>query len=1149
MPTIPHLIKSVLISLLITNQNKSMKKNNCIDGKAIPFRRWKTFLIMKLLCVFILGFMIQTYAVVSYAQTKGLNLQFQNNSLKEVLQILEDQTDFSFIYKDELIDSETRITGNFKETSITEVLQHVLQKEGLTYTIKGKAIVILPNDQEVNVVQQNLTVSGKATDSSGTPLPGVTVIMKGTTTGTVTDVQGNYRLTSVPGNAILVFSFVGMKTRETEVAGKAVVNTVLVEESIGIDEVVAVGYGVQKKVNLTGSVASVSGEELVKRPVTNVASMLQGRMPGVQIVQDSGEPGNEGISIRLRGFGTFSSAGSDPLVLIDGVQGNLNDLNPNNIESISVLKDAASAAIYGARAANGVILVTTKTGQEGKLTVEYSGNYGIHTPTKLFDLITNSAEYMELFNEARVNSGLNSGLYTQEQIDQYRNATDRNLYPNTDWLDLIFKKNAPTQTHDLSFSGGTKATRFNASIGYVSQKGTMKDFDYEKYNARLNISSQVNEKIRFGANIGLKSGKRVGPVFGAEDMFLSAMSQAPTYSPELADGSGRYTYKAYSHEYNNKNPVAVLEMDIDRNTEDYAVNSQGWVEVELLKGLTWYTKGAVNATFLKYKDFKPPLYLYDFRTNEMATTLDLGDVITVEDQQNVYMNLYSYLNYSHTFAEKHDITAQLGYNTEKNTWQYLQGKRKTSPTSNLTEINAGSPAVHYAYGSKNEWAIMSFFGRFNYNYMDRYLVEANMRYDGTSRLISNLRWGIFPSFSVGWRVSEENFMKNLDMAWLDNLKIRASYGELGNQNIGIYPYQALLDFTGNYSFDDQSLTTGVAQQNLSNSNIKWETTTIGDIGIDVSVLQGLELTADWYKKRTSDILRIAQVTGAVGLGAPYINDGIMENTGIELGIVYKKNVNSGAFNRLSYQIGANLEHYENKLVRFGEREIDGYRLREEGKEYNTYYMLEWTGIFQTPEEVASSPKQYNDDTMPGDLKFKDQNKDSKINDEDRVSMSGNYPGLNYSFNMSASWKGFDVSMMFQGVENVKYFVGEWGTIPFIQGAPPTTNWRERWTEDNPSTTMPRIYWGWGAPNKVRRASSYYLQDASYLRLKSLIVGYTLPLMMVKRLGLDNIRFYFAGDNLFTITDYPGLDPERGGSGNYVHYPQNKVFSLGLNVRF
>ncbi|MDD2305175.1 MAG: TonB-dependent receptor [Prolixibacteraceae bacterium] len=1130
-------------------------KKNYESGKGVCHIPKKLLLVMKLTAFLIVVLTMQVTATV-YSQNKKLSLNMQGNSIKEVLQQIEAQSEYRFIYENEKVNLDTKVSIRVTDEVVDNILKQLFEKDGISYSITNNNLILInPSDKQLKNFgkesinsQQQKSVSGIVTDSSGGSLPGVSVVVKGTTVGSITDVNGSYSLANVPTNATLQFSFVGMKTQEIAVAGKTTVNATLIEEAIGIDEVVAIGYGTQKKVNLTGSIATVGGDEMIKRPVTNAAAMLQGNLSGVQITQNSGEPGNEGISIRIRGTGTFSSAGSDPLVLIDGVQGKLADLNPNNIESISVLKDAASASIYGSRAANGVILVTTKVGKEGKISMEYSGNFGIHTPTKMYDLITNSAEYMELFNEAKINSGFTTGLYTQDMINSYRNATDRNLYPNTNWLDLIFSP-APTQTHNLSFSGGSKGTKFDVSLGYVNQKGVMKGFNYEKYNVRVNLSSMINDKIKFGGNFSVKKGIQAQPRQGSQDTFVAAMSQAPTYGPYLADGSGRYAFKAYDFELNNKNPIAIIEEKVNKNTDDYAISTQGWLDVQLLKNLKWYTKAAMNLDISKSYDFRPQIPLYNFRTNAYMTLLDVGGSgLVVRDDQNVYKNLYSYLSYDKTFGD-HKVFAQAGYSMEDNVSQYLQGYRKNYPSDLLRQIDAGSPSVQQTNGSQYEWAIMSYFGRLDYNYKERYLLEANIRYDGTSRLASATRWGAFPSFSAGWRASEENFMKSLDLSWLNNLKLRGSYGELGNQNIGNYPYQAMLNLTDNYSFDNASLSSGVAQTALSNKAIMWETTSILDFGLDLTAFKGLNVTFDWYKKRTSDILRGSQVTGVVGLNPPTVNNGTMENKGFELSVNYQNNVKSGYFAGLNYSAGFNLDHYKNKLVDFGAREISGYYLRQEGLEWESYYMIEQIGIFQSAAEIANSPKQFNDATVPGDLKYKDANNDGKINNDDRVPIKGRYPALNYSFNFSTNWKGFDLSAQFQGVSNVKYFVNNWGTIPFVQGAPPTTDWRNRWTESNPSATMPRIYWGWNSPERISRNSSWFLQDGSYLRLKNLSFGYTLPGKTTQRIGIDQLRVYFSGDNLVTFTKYPGLDPERGGSGSAVNYPQNKIFSFGVNVKF
>ncbi|WP_026953607.1 SusC/RagA family TonB-linked outer membrane protein [Algoriphagus vanfongensis] len=993
------------------------------------------------------------------------------------------------------------------------------------------------------------TIEGTVISSSDNlPLPGVTIILKGTTKGTTTDVDGKYSIEVPDQGAVLVFSFIGYTSQEVAVFNQSEIDVSLSEDTQGLDEVVVVGYGTQKKINVTGAVSEVGGEVLTSRPVTNATSMLQGRMPGVRIVQNSGQPGDEGLSIRVRGQGTFSGAGSNPLVLIDGVEGNLSEVDPNNIESVSVLKDAASASIYGSRAANGIILVTTKKGTSGGLKIDYSGNIGIYTPSRMPEFITNSAEYMELWNEAKMNSGINTGLYSQEQIDQYRNATDRMLYPNTDWVDIMFNP-APTQNHYLSFNGGENLTTYNISLGYVNQEGVMKGFNYNRYNLRVNLSSGLNDRIRFGTNLSLIRGERENPRQGATDTFLATLSQAPTYRPWLPDGSGRYTFKSFDFESNNKNPVAIVENGVLSKVIDHTINAQLWAEFELAEGLKWYTKGAIRAEFDRNKDWRPEVPLYNYHTGEFMTDLDVGGRgLNVYTSQNIYSNLFSYLNYQKTLNEDHNLNLQVGYSQENNQFEFLNGYRERYSTNVLQEINAGSPAVQNATGSSNSWAIQSLFGRVGYNYREKYLLEVNMRYDGTSRLSPDNRWGAFPSVSAGWRVSEESFIADADLGWMNEMKLRASYGELGNQNIGNYPYQDILVFTGAYPFDNSDLSTGVAQTRLANSNIKWETTKVTDIGMDLAILNGLNITVDWYRKTTFDILRNSQLTGVVGLDPPTINNGVLQNTGLEFSANYSKEIYTGSLKGFRYEAGFFIDRFRNELIEFGAEEISGNQIFREGLAYGSFYMLEQIGIFQTAEEVSNSPKQFNDNTVPGDLKFRDQNNDGVINDDDRIVIGNPYPKFEYSFNLGASFKGIDLSVFMQGVSNRDIYVNNWGTIPFIQGAPPTVDWRDRWTEENPSTTMPRMYWGWNDSGKISRTSTYFLQDATYLRVKNLSVGYSFPQAFLDRVNLRKLRVYFSGDNLFTFTDYPGLDPERGGNGNFVNYPQNKIYAFGLQVQ-
>ena len=985
---------------------------------------------------------------------------------------------------------------------------------------------------------QNITISGNVKDDTGLEVIGATIIVEGNATiGTTTDVDGNYVLNNVPSNGNLVFSYVGMKSQTVAVNGRSRIDVTMASDTELLDEVIVVGYGTQKKVNLTGAVSAVTGDEMVKRPVTNPATMLQGQMPGVRIIQGLGQPGNESVQIRVRGQGTYSSAGSDPLVLIDGVPGSLSTLNANDIESVSVLKDAASASIYGARAANGVVLVTTKSGKDGGFKVNYNANFGVHNPTKMLNIVTNSADYMELTNEAKANSGISTGLYTQDMINSYRNATDRVKYPNFDWLGYMFNS-AFVQNHSLSLNGGNKGTTYNITLGYVDQPGTMKGFTFDKYNFRTNVKSDLKDWITVGVNIAMEKGNQKNPRQSHDDAFLSTLSQAPTYMPFLPDG--RYVNSAYNFESHNKNMVAIVENDVMRTTTNYDVSSQLWADIKLAKGLSWYSKMAVNLGDVSYKDWRPIVNLYDYHSGNFARTLDVGgEGLISHNNRNYYTNFFTYLKYDFNIDQAHNFGLQAGYSQEYNNYQFLQGYRQKYVTNNLQELNAGTAAVQTANGNTTEWALNSYFGRFNYNYMEKYLFEANVRYDGTSRIAKDTRWGFFPSFSAGWRLTEEDFIKNAEINWLTNAKIRASYGLLGNQNIGgdfPYPYQDLLNFTGDYAFDNSVLSPGVAQSALANSLLKWESTSVADAGLDLQLFGKLNITYDWYRKHTFDILRQAQVTGALGLSAPFVNSGDMLNTGHELTVQYNDRINQGALSGLQYGGGFFLNVFRNKLIKFGAREIDGY--------------VDAIGIFQTQEEVDNSPTQFSGNFGPGDIKYRDVNGDNVIDNNDRVTVPGRFPKFEYSFNGNASWKGFDLSFLFQGVEGRRIYTDGWGLEPFIQGAAPTLDFvNNRWTGPGTSNFYPKIYYGWDGTNPNRRASTWYLQDASFLRLKNLTVGYIIPANITSKVSIDRIRLYFSGDNLLTFTKYKGLDPERAGDGRFVQYPQNKIVSFGVNVEF
>ena len=1016
----------------------------------------------------------------------------------------------------------------------------------------------LKQDAVTIMQQQNLKVSGVVTDEAGEPLIGVSVLVKGTTLGNITDLNGRFSL-DVPEGSILEISYIGYKTQSIK-AQREPMNIVLKEDAQKLDEVVVVGFGTQKKVNLTGSVSAVTGDDISKRPVANAAILLQGQIPGLRVNQGLGQPGGEGTSFRIRGQGTFSSAGSDPLILINGVPGSMTNLDPSVIESVSVLKDAASAAIYGARAANGVILVTTKQGAVGdKVHISYHGNVGLHTPTKLYDRVTNSVEYMELANLAWKNSGTGK-QYTQDQINLYRNNVGDPQYPNFDWQDYMFRT-AVVQTHNLSMAGSTEKTTYNVALNFVDQPGTMRGFKYRKYNATIDLTARITNFIKVGTYANLMYGETEQPRQGQNDAFLSTLSQAPTYMPWLPDdGTGirRWTSSAYSFESHNKNMPAIIGDNAMKRDNNFDINAQLWLEINLAKGLTWYTKGAARLQSNKSKDWRgSTTYTYD--TGERSSELDKGGLgLSVGDGRRFYTNLYSYLKYDLSLVDNaHNFSLMVGYNQESEKYETLNAYRKDF-AFDLPVLNAGGTADWSNSGGEEEWAIQSLFGRFNYDFKERYLFEANMRYDGTSRISDENRWGVFPSFSVAWRATEEEFIKNLNLNWLNNFKLRGSWGQLGNQNIGLYPYQAMISGVDDYPFTKTSdgVIIGYQQTAYANRNIKWETTTITDIGFDLQVFDGLSVTFDWYKKTTDDILRSSQVSSLLGLSAPTVNNGSVENKGIEVALNYANMVKGGTFRGFRYNAGVYFDRSRNKLTEFGAEEIGSYSIKREGLPYDEYYMLECIGVFADQAEINASPKQFNDNTQPGDLKYKDISgpdgkPDGVIDNYDRRTFSGRFPGFEYGINASATWKGFDLSLIGQGVADKKYYTTDWGVQPFMQGSSPNKDYiKHMWTEENPyGAKHPKLYWQDMGGGKNTRPNSYYLKDASFFRLKNLTLGYTLPRVWTEKANISKVRIYFSGDNLLTLTPYKGLDPERNGDGRDAIYPQNRIYSFGLNVEF
>ncbi|HKZ36491.1 MAG TPA: TonB-dependent receptor [Chryseolinea sp.] len=1015
-------------------------------------------------------------------------------------------------------------------------------------------------------------ISGKVLAEENEALPGVNVIVDGTAVGTTTNANGEYTLNVGDANAVLVFTFIGYKTQRIPVGNQTTINVVLAADIQTLSEVVVVGYGTQKKVNLTAAVSTVTSEEIISRQAPNTISLLQGRTPGLQIVQNSGLPGAENNQIRIRGQGTFSKTGNppvlstNPLVLIDGVEGKLELLNPNMIEDISVLKDAASAAIYGSRAANGVILVTTKKGKEGRLNIEYNYNYSNQDPSIKTERITDPIEYMQLVNKAIDYSLLQpQWRYTDAEMEMYRNGD----IPTADWTTYLIRK-APIHKHFLNINGGKDGTTFNVGFGVLDQTGLLLGTDYTRYDAQVNFRTNLGGRVTFGSNISFARSKRHDTAFqtgnsstpaqlltsnGSEDQMLAAYAAPPISTPVLPDGSGRFTGLVLENKGGNKNPIAIANGGGGKEWVSSYVLFSPYLNVKIVDGLTAEVKGAVRFEEEMGKAFVAVAQTYEFFAPHdlSGTTAPANSLFQRNTRENQY-TLYGTLNYTKTLAGSHNVSALLGYQQESYRNDQLDAYRTNFLSNDLLEIDAGPPAGLNNAGTAYEWAMRSYFGRVNYDFKGKYLLEVSFRNDASSRFPEGNRWAFFPSLSAGWRISEESFLVNV--GWIDELKLRGSWGRLGNQIIGNYPYQKSLtsSSTTAYNFNG-TLTQGVTLRNLTNENIKWETTTVTDVGVDFAVFKSkLYGSADWYKKTTSDILRDLQVPRHVGLGAPTINDGILENTGWEFILGHRNKIGN-----FGYSISANLETYENKLVRFGAREIDGVNLREEGLPYEQYYVLINDGVYQNQEEIDNGPvPAYSGNVAPkpGTLKFRDVSGPEGVPDgrvdltHDRVPVDGLFPKFNYGLNLTADYKGFDLTVFIQGVHGRKTYVTGWGVAPFQQASAPPVWWRGAWDGEGTSNTIPHIFIdGWAPNNPV---STFWLGNSSYMRLKNIQLGYTLPTAWSKKVLMQNFRVYVAADNLYTRTKFfQGLDPERTASGSArgAIYPQSAIYSFGVRATF
>jgi TonB-linked SusC/RagA family outer membrane protein len=983
------------------------------------------------------------------------------------------------------------------------------------------------------------------TDAAGNPLTAARVSVEGTTLGATTGSDGRYTISAVqPGDRNVRTSRLGYAPRSqpvTVAAGQtATLNFALTPQAVMVEAMVVVGYGTQKVTSLTGSVASVEAKDLESRAVANPIQALQGKMAGLRVTQSNGQPGREGVGLGIRGQGSFSGDRS-PLVIVDDVVGNLSDLDPNTIESVSVLKDASSASIYGARAANGVIVVTTKRGARADgLKMRYSGKTMRENVVNLPDLIWDSPEYMQMHNTAITNAKLGIPLYPDSIINLYR--TPSALYPSVNWAKEVFR-DPLVQSHNLSFTGRSGETNYFTSLGRWDQDGILKGFYYKKNNGMLNLDSRVNDRIKFGMSLRAFRDEWKQPYNGAGDVLISLSRSRPTYGPLLPDGSGRYTSRAWPKIEvlrGEKNLFGLAEMGGEWSSLTSVVGNLS-SEVDLLSNVKWTTRLSAQADNTKGKYQRPMIPTYNWFTGDFDVYADQLSEIVLRQNVNTYNYYtgYSTLNYERSFGGAHNVSAMAGASIEKLARDGLSGERRGFASPNLDVLSAGPADGQTTSGYLQEYGLASTFLRANYNFREKYLLEGTIRRDGSSRFPPANKYAVFPAVSAGWRLSEEGFFPK---GKIEELKLRVSYGRLGKDDggAGYYPYQDALRTGFDHPFGN-TVQPGVARTALTNDRIRWEETSIADFGIDLATAERrLTLTADYYVKTTSGILRGSQIPAYAGLSAPVVNQGVVRNTGVELTLGHQNQVREFGY-------GANFifSAYRNNLVQFGAPQIGGTSIMKEGLEIDRYYLYQADGIYKSQAEIDNGPKPLFP-AVPGDIRLLDVNGDGKINADDRVDVDGRHPKFEAALDLNTSWKNFDLSGFFQMEKGRKVMVDSWLVRPFQGGGGVVSWWRDAWSPQNPNSDKPRLVHAESRNTSIWSSNTYWLRDASYLRLRNLSLGYRLPAPVAAKLSLSKARIYVNGENLFTRTPFEFGNPEQTQNHSY---PVFRTLMLGLDVGF
>ncbi|MDO6738631.1 TonB-dependent receptor [Wenyingzhuangia sp. 2_MG-2023] len=1096
---------------------------------------------MRVFLLFITIGLGSVYANYPYSQEK-MDINVRNVTIEDLFKEIQSKSNYVFFYKDDIIDSDVKITLQVKNALLNDILNQSFTKTNLDYIVSDRQVIVKEKQSKIQAVavklQQQVTIKGVVKDDMGMPVPGDNVIVKGTTQGVITDFDGNYQIAVKTKNPVLVFSYVGYKDKEVVVANQTTINVALEQDVSELDAIVMVGYGTVKKSDVTGALSSIDTEEISKTQNTSIAQAIQGRAAGVTVSKSSGTPGAT-PTVRIRGVGTVNNA--DPLYVVDGVP--INDISSINMEdakSIEVLKDASATAIYGSRGANGVVLITTKSGKKGKPTISYRTYVGVQNRYDNLDVL-NSEQWATLYNEAKVNDG--------QPIDaSLANASSLKSY---NWKDAVYKTGIQ-QSHQLSASGGSDKSRYYVSFGYIDQEGIVKESSYKRTNFRVNNTYQIKPKIKIGHSIQYSDAKTVSvPEYGQNPWLRSAFvgylidPVSPIYN---ADGS--YGIPLYS---SATNPLGSVRYgNTPKKNQSFLGNV--FLELDIMKGLKFKSNYGIQINTSKVDNFKPAYYVG-------PTYLSNVSRYTLNRSENKVMILSNTLNYNTTLDKKHSINALLGQEIQELNSNNVNTQRTGIPESVVNPtLGAGDISSSSNDGTISKSKLLSFFGRLNYTFDGKYLLTGTYRFDGSSRFGSENRWAKFPSLAFAWNIHKEGFYS---IEAINQLKFRAGWGETGNQNIPNTAIYNTLNIGTNYMFGtDENTATGVAPLMPGNDELKWETTRTTNVGVDMSLFNNsITFTAEYFVKNTTDMLMSTPIMQNAGYkNNPFTNAGDIENKGVELTANYKKVINDFSFN-----VGGNISFIRNKVIRLAEegsiiqsgpaQGFNNIGRTEAGHSLASFYGYQMLGLFQNQNEIDNYASLPN--TKPGDVKYQDLNDDGVINADDMTFIGSPFPKFTYGINIDMNYKQFDFTAFFQGSQGNKIFNASNYYLEGDLGTNFKSSMMDRWTGEGTSNSVPRVTFDNNGVNTQQ--SSRYVKDGSYLRLKNIQIGYSLPDSLLDKILMNKVRIYVAAQNLLTFTKYDGLDPEVGVDQTFNNpldmgvdrgrYPSTRTISLGLDINF